>query len=105
MLCMRGLTFLPPKAALESPLDITEVSWVSQASVSLQVIHQSCHCSVIVLTDGIEVQLRIATCKVIKTGSFEPGMNTTKHGEHGNLQNRIGLKEHLPLKSRQIFLC
>lgn len=28
-----------------------------------------------------------------------------KHGEQGSLQNRIGLKQHLPLKSRQIFLC
>lgn len=60
-----------PAAALESPLDVTEVSGVSQASVSLQVIHQSRHCSVIVLTDGIEVQLRIPTCTGIKTGALE----------------------------------
>lgn len=67
----RGLWHcLLPAAALESPLDITEVSWVPQAPVSLQVIHQRSHRRVIVLTDGIEVQLRIATYTVIKTGSL-----------------------------------
>lgn len=35
----------------------------------------------------------------------EAGMSITRHGEHGNLQNRIGLEQHLPLKSKQIFLC
>lgn len=58
------------KAELESPLYVTEFGWIPQPSISLQVIHKSRHSSVIIFTYCIEVQLRIATYKMIKTLAY-----------------------------------